>query len=74
MKTAGSILTSFQTGVECPSTAPRSKDVVSVKEVIYLSLRADAMGVLSALRKLAPEEETNLDGLLWKWASEMACE
>lgn len=74
MKTAGSILTSFQTGVESASTAPRSKDAANIKEVIYASLRDEAEGVLSTLRRLAPEEETNLDGLLWKWASLMACE
>lgn len=71
MKTVGSILTSFQTDEESASTAPRSKDAISVREVIYASLRADAEEILKAL---PAEKETELDGLLWKWAGEMACE
>lgn len=71
MTTAAFTSTSLPTGVESANTAPRSKDATSIKEVIYASLRADAEEILKAL---PAERETELDGLLWKWAAEMACE
>lgn len=71
MTTAGSTSTSFPTGVELATTVLRSKDAPTPQEAVYASWYAEAESVL---RGLSAEKQTELDGLIWRWAGEATAE
>jgi hypothetical protein len=70
MTTAESISTKSLAGGVYQNTDPPSQDAPRIQESIYMTYRSEAELLFAKLR--GTEEETYLDGLLWKWAGEIA--